>query len=225
MSDNFHDQHNVDDEPVYTDAVTEDDLAEEQPVIDAEEIVEDAADEAHDQVDQAASDVNQFGENLAKAASDAAYATIGLVGVVSDRLKEFYSEQKKQYLVDHPDFDGEPEAKHVASRFGEQVDKLVEDIGRTIRDLAERGRASSKVAADDAAQKAAQFADQAASKASDLADKAGDAAQRAADKVGTAAHSAADDVEAAAEDAAEHVSDAAEDVADQAEQRDDRTQW
>ena len=177
MSDNTHEQHNFDDEPIHVDAVTEDEVAQEQPVIDAEEIVEDAADEAHDQVDKAASDVNQFGENLAKAASDAAYATIGLVGVVSDRLKEFYSEQKQQYLVDHPDFDGEPEAKHVASRFGEQVDKLVEDIGRTIRDLAERGRASSKVAADDAAQKAAQFADQAAAKASDLADKAGEAAR------------------------------------------------
>ena len=83
MSDNFHDQHNVDDEPVYTDAVKVDDLAEEQPVIDAEAIVEDAAEEAHDQVDKAASDVNQFGENLAKAASDAATSTTARAPLLS----------------------------------------------------------------------------------------------------------------------------------------------
>ena len=108
---------------------------------------------------------------------------------------------------------------------GEQVDRFVGDIGTTIRDLADRGRASSKVAAEDAADKAADLADKAAAKAADLADKADEGAHRAADKFGDSAQRAADAFGEKAESASERVDDVVEDAADKADDPRLREQW
>ena len=221
-------EHNFDDEAAYVEAESID-----EPVVDPHEPIVDAGDapgeeakaEGHDKLEKATVELNQLGENLARAAADAAYATIGLVGLVSDRVKEFYADQKKHYADEHPDLEGEPEAKHVISRFGEQVDRFVGDIGTTIRDLADRGRASSKVAAEDAADKAADLADKAAAKAADLADKADEGAHRAADKFGDSAQRAADAFGEKAESASERVDDVVEDAADKADDPRLRDQW
>ena len=208
-------EHNFDDEAAYVEAESID-----EPVVDPHEPIVDAGDapgeeaEGHDKLEKATVELNQLGENLARAAADAAYATIGLVGLVSDRVKEFYADQKKHYADEHPDLEGEPEAKHVISRFGEQVDRFVGDIGTTIRDLADRGRASSKVAAEDAADKAA-----------DLADKADEGAHHAADKFGDSAQRAADAFGEKAESASERVDDVVEDAADKADDPRLREQW
>lgn len=93
-------------------------------------------------------DAAKLGEVIAKAATDTAYATVGLVGVLSDRVKEYYEEQKKRYADQHPEMEEEPNATHLFSQFGEQLDRFVGDVGRTFQDLVERGRAEAK--ADDA---------------------------------------------------------------------------
>lgn len=95
-------------------------------------------------LERAKDELNRAGDNLAKAAAEAAYATIGLVDLVSDRVKEFYADQKRQYSQSHPEFDGPPEAREVLSNFGEQVDRFIGEVGDTFRSLAERGRASSR---------------------------------------------------------------------------------
>lgn len=112
-----------------------------EPFVDADDT---RTEESHDQLDEIRVELNRLGDNLAKVASEAAYATVGLVGLVSDRVKELYAEQKAQYAAEHPDFEGEPDARHVLSRVGEQVDRFVGDVSSAIHDLAERGRATAK---------------------------------------------------------------------------------
>ena len=120
-------EHDLDDEAAYGEAESID-----EPIVDPHEPIVDAGDapgeeakaEGHDKLEKATVELNQLGENLARAAADAAYPTIGLVGHVSGRVKEFYADQKKHYAYEHPDIEGEPESKHVISRFGEQVDRF-----------------------------------------------------------------------------------------------------
>lgn len=150
-------------------------------------------------------DANKLGEAIGKAASDTAYATVGLVGLLSDRVKEYYEEQKKAYAVEHPDLEEEPNAKHLLSQFSDQLDRFVGDVGRTFRDLVERGRAGAMQAAEDVAEGS-----------SDLADKADDAAHRAADDLGDAAHDLSGKVSEAADSAADHIEDAGDKSEDRA---------
>ncbi|MBB1482714.1 hypothetical protein H5392_02415 [Tessaracoccus sp. MC1865] len=86
----------------------------------------------------------QLGDNLRKAAEETAYAAVGFVGLVADKAKEFYEEQKKQYVESHPEADSEAGAKNVLAQLREQLDKFMDEINRGFRDLAERGRASGK---------------------------------------------------------------------------------
>ena len=143
-------------------------------------------------------DANKLGEAIGKAASDTAYATVGLVGLLSDRVKEYYEEQKRAYAAEHPD-EEQPNAKHLLSQFSGQLDRFVDDVGRTFRDLVERGRAGAKQASADLAEGA-----------EDLADQADAAAHRAADDLGEAAHDVSDQVGEAAHDVSDQVGEAAE---------------
>lgn len=104
-------------------------------------------------------------QNLRKVAEDTAYAAVGFVGLVSDKAKEFYEVQRKQYAEAHPDADAEHGAKNFLAQLKEQLDKLIEDVNRSFRDLADRGRSSS--AAD-------RSADKAESPASDTSSATGD---------------------------------------------------
>ncbi|MDO5676227.1 MAG: hypothetical protein Q4G35_01830, partial [Propionibacteriaceae bacterium] len=171
--------------------------AEEALVVDAEH-VEDSTpfdNEAmgHDTIEgteSSAASSDQIGPALRKAAQDTAYAAVGFVGLVSDKAKEFYEDQKKQYAEAHPEADAEFGAKNFLAQLKEQLDKLIEDVNRGFRDLADRGRTSGKTMADDVA----------------------DAAENAADDLGDAADRAADHVSDAAQRAADHVEDFAEGV-------------
>lgn len=159
-----------------------------------ETVVDDALDEAeataegrHDALDgpeeQPRPTGEQLGQNLRKAAEDTAYAAVGFVGLVSEKAKAFYEDQKKQYADAHPDADAEHGAKNFLAQLKEQLDKLIEDVNRGFRDLAERGRAAGGNVADDAAAKAERFADDVADAADKAADDVADTAQRAADHV------------------------------------------
>lgn len=85
----------------------------------------------------------QLGEALLKAASTAAYATVGLVGMASDRVKEFYADQKRAYAEEHPDEANEPGAQQVLAQLRGHLERFVAEVGHGIADLAERGRAGS----------------------------------------------------------------------------------
>lgn len=157
------------------------------PEAEAHESIVDATDAPAEQpqvgLERAKDELNRAGDNLAKAAAEAAYATVGLVGLVSDRVKEYYADQKLQYVKDHPEFEGEPEAKEVLARFGEQVDRFVGEVGDTIRSLAERGRATSQSAAEATNQMAEEAEAAATHLAAEFVDEAGDATDRVAEEV------------------------------------------
>ncbi|GAA4893687.1 hypothetical protein GCM10025789_08620 [Tessaracoccus lubricantis] len=115
---------------------------------DAPEAAADSAfGERHDTVDgpeAPRSQQEQLGQNLRKAAEDTAYAAVGFVGLMADKAKEFYEDQKKQYAESHPDAEGEQGAKNFINQLREQLDRFIDDVNRGFRDLADRGRASGK---------------------------------------------------------------------------------
>ena len=198
-------------------------LDEAEATVEAHQPIVDAGDapgsEAHDRLETTTAELNQLGENLAKAAADAAYATIGAVGLVSDRVKEYYSDQLKQYAADHPDLAEEPNASHLLSRFSEQLEGFVGDVGKLFRDLVDRGRAGARTAADTAEEAAGDMA----AGAADLADEVAEAADRAAQDVGDAAEDLADVVAEVGADVGQAADDlAADDLAEEAVDAGDR---
>ena len=140
--------------------------------------------------------------SLRKAAEDTAYAAVGVVGLVADKAREFYEEQRKQYVAAHPEAEDKEGAQGFLAQLRFQLDKLVDDVSRGFRDMAERGRASTK---------------DGDGKIASLLDRATVKADEAADDVSQAAHSAADSIGDVPDDAAEHVADAADDAARRAE--------
>ena len=154
---------------------------------DATDAAADAAGAPHHSVDGPEPKVtaaDQMGQNFRKAAEDTAYAAVGFVGLVADKAKEFYEDQKRQYADSHPESDSDTGAKNFLAQLREQLDKFIDEVNRGFRDLAERGRASGKDFERDAADKAEHMADDVADRADKAADDVADAADRAADKVG-----------------------------------------
>ena len=83
-------------------------------------------------------------QNLRKAAEDTAYAAVGFVGLMADKAKEFYEDQRRQYAEAHPDADAEQGAKNFLAQLREQFDRFITDVNKGFHDLADRGRASGR---------------------------------------------------------------------------------
>lgn len=81
----------------------------------------------------------KIGETARKVATETAYAAAGFAGMVGEKARAFYDEQKKQYTDAHPDEDG-PSAKAFLDQLSEQLNRFADDLSRGYRDLAERGR-------------------------------------------------------------------------------------
>ncbi|MGO1385280.1 MAG: hypothetical protein ACTHWA_04055 [Arachnia sp.] len=81
----------------------------------------------------------KIGEAARKVATETAYAAAGFAGMVGDKARAFYDEQKKQYTDAHPDEDG-PSAKAFLDQLSEQLNRFADDLSRGYRDMAERGR-------------------------------------------------------------------------------------
>ncbi|WGT46900.1 hypothetical protein [Tessaracoccus lacteus] len=113
-----------------------DDVTAETPIVDAEDAKDFREPEQK-------SDVDQLAEGLKKAATETAYATVGLVDLVSSKAREFYDDQKKQYATAHPDEDAQTTSGFL-TQLGSQLDKLVADIAGGFRDLADRGRSAGR---------------------------------------------------------------------------------
>ena len=104
--------------------------------------VNDATD--HTDVDGPTKPANQDQLNeLFKFASDTAFAAVGFAGLVGEKAKAFYEDQKRQYAETHPDADRDPGAKDFLAQLREKVESLVEDLTKGYKDMAERGRASA----------------------------------------------------------------------------------
>lgn len=103
---------------------------------DGEQVDEDLATPDQDSRDHA----KEFSEAALKAAKEAGYVAAGLAGLVTDKAKAFYDEQREQYAKTHPDADKDPGAKEFLQHLSSTLNRFVDDITRGIRDLADRGR-------------------------------------------------------------------------------------
>lgn len=96
--------------------------------------------EQGEQADRAGAE--NLGENIVKAATEAAFAAVGFVGFVGDKAKTFYEEQQRQYVAAHPDSESTEGAKAFLAQMREQVNKFVDELTKGYRDMVERGRDS-----------------------------------------------------------------------------------
>lgn len=99
----------------------------------------------------------KLGEAAIKFATETAYAAAGFAGLVGDKAKAFYDEQKKQYVEAHPDED-KTKSNSFLDQLSEQLNRFADDLSRGYRDMADRGRdvvkgntAAKRGPADDAA--------------------------------------------------------------------------
>ena len=71
--------------------------------------------------------------------ADAAYAVAGFAGLVGERAKAFYDEQRAEYAKTHPDVES-PGAREFLEQLGSHLNRFVDDINRGFRDLSDKGR-------------------------------------------------------------------------------------
>lgn len=110
----------------------------------------DATAETAEQLEAKAADkAESFGEAAQKIATEASYAVAGFAGLVGEKAKAFYEEQKKQYADAHPEADKDPGAKQFLEQLSAHLSRLVEDLTKGYRDLAERGRDAAKRRTDE----------------------------------------------------------------------------
>lgn len=100
----------------------------------------------------------QFGEDATKFVVDAGYAIAGLAGLVGEKAKAFYDEQKSEYAKTHPDTDA-PGARQFFEQLGAHLNKFVDEINRGFRELSEKGREVVKKKADEASDAAEKVAE------------------------------------------------------------------
>lgn len=78
-------------------------------------------------------------EDLKKMATDAAHAAAGFAGFLGDKAREFYDEQRKQYVETHPESEDDPEAKQFLNQIRDRVNSFFEDLSKGYKDMADRG--------------------------------------------------------------------------------------
>lgn len=104
----------------------------------------DAAEARREELDQAEEElragVEQFGEAAVKFAQEAGFAFAGFAGLVGDKAKSFYEEQKQQYAQTHPEAEKDPGAKEFLNQLSDRLNRFVDDLTRGFKDMAERGR-------------------------------------------------------------------------------------
>jgi len=71
--------------------------------------------------------------------ADAAYAVAGFAGLVGERARAFYDEQRAEYAKTHPDVES-PGAKEFLEQLGSHLNRFVDEISRGFHDLSDKGR-------------------------------------------------------------------------------------
>ena len=88
---------------------------------------------------QGKTNAERLGETTIKFATDAAYAVAGFAGLVGERAKAFYDEQRAEYAKTHPDVES-PGAKEFLEQLGSHLNRFVDEISRGFHDLSDKGR-------------------------------------------------------------------------------------
>ena len=114
----------------------EDKLASDQAAAEANEPTEDLVNAP---VEDDKLTPEKLGDAAIKFATETAYAAAGFAGLVGDKAKTFFDEQKKQYVDAHPEADG-TKANSFLDQLSEQLNRFADDLTRGYRDMAERGR-------------------------------------------------------------------------------------
>lgn len=81
----------------------------------------------------------KLGDAAIKFATETAYAAAGFAGLVGEKAKAFYDEQKEQYAKAHPDEDA-PSAKAFLNQLSEQLGRFADDLSKGYKEMAEKGR-------------------------------------------------------------------------------------
>lgn len=109
----------------------------------AEQVFGEEATEATETVDAEVvkdkSEKRNLGDEAARFVADAGYAAAGFAGLVGEKVRAFYDEQKAEYVKTHPDTDA-PGARQFLEQLGTHLNRLVEDINKGFRDLSDKGR-------------------------------------------------------------------------------------
>ncbi len=127
-------EHNINESTINENV--EDKLASDQAAAEAHEPAEDLENAPHGD-DRLTPE--KLGEAAIKFATETAYAAAGFAGLVGEKAKTFYDEQKKQYAETHPDEDGTKDNSFL-DQLSEQLNRFADDLTRGYREMAERGR-------------------------------------------------------------------------------------
>ena len=71
--------------------------------------------------------------------ADAAYAVAGFAGLVGERARAFYDEQRAEYAKTHPDVES-PGAREFLEQLGSHLNRFVDEINKGFRELSDKGR-------------------------------------------------------------------------------------
>ena len=71
--------------------------------------------------------------------ADAAYAVAGFAGLVGERARAFYDEQRAEYAKTHPDVES-PGARKFLEQLGSHLNRFVDEINKGFRELSDKGR-------------------------------------------------------------------------------------
>ena len=71
--------------------------------------------------------------------TDAAYAVAGFAGLVGERARAFYDEQRAEYAKTHPDVES-PGAREFLEQLGSHLNRFVDEINKGFRELSDKGR-------------------------------------------------------------------------------------
>ena len=71
--------------------------------------------------------------------ADAAYAVAGFAGLVGERARTFYDQQRAEYAKTHPDVES-PGAKEFLEQLSSYLNRFIDEINRGFRDLSDKGR-------------------------------------------------------------------------------------
>lgn len=118
------------------------------PTYDVTDEVPDATEvtDAHDELDDAVVErgerisAKEFGDIAAKFASETAFAAAGLANLVAEKAREFTDKQRAALADAAGDAAPVDQTKAFLDQVSAQMNKLVEELGHTYKDLADRGR-------------------------------------------------------------------------------------
>lgn len=88
---------------------------------------------------RARTDNERLDDTALRFMADAAYAVAGFAGLVGERARAFYDEQRAEYAKAHPDVES-PGAKEFLEQLGSHLNRFVDEINRGFRDLSDKGR-------------------------------------------------------------------------------------